>query len=153
MNRARKLLIAGACALLLPATWGSVSAADLDEQTWREECSACHIAYPARFLPAASWKAIIETLQDHFDTDASVDAATAESISRYLTAAARSPARTQSAPSSLRITETRWFLHEHDEITSKQWRKPKVKSAANCGACHEGAQTGRFSEESVHIPE
>lgn len=130
----------------------SAEAADTDEQAWREECSACHIAYPARFLPAASWKEIMRTLDDHFGADASIDTTTAEKISRYLASAARSPSRSQASAPNLRITETRWFVHEHDEISTQQWRFPKVKNAANCAACHHDADTGRFSERFLHIP-
>lgn len=153
MTLSGRLQIAGVLAALSSlAFWTGAGAADLDEQTWREECSACHIAYPARFLPAASWKEIMNTLGDHFGADASVDAATAEKISRYLALAARSPSRSQAGPPPLRITETRWFVHEHDELPANQWRNPKVKSTANCGACHQDAEAGRFSERSLHIP-
>lgn len=153
MTLSRRLQIAGASPVLLSlALLTGADAADLDEQAWREECSACHIAYPARFLPAASWKEIIRALDKHFGADASVDAATAEKISRYLAAAAHPPSRTQVGPLPLRITETRWFVHEHDEVSAKQWRNPKVKSAANCDACHQDAETGRFSEGPLSIP-
>jgi hypothetical protein len=134
------------------ALWSCADAADLDEQAWREECSACHIAYPARFLPAASWNEIMRTLDEHFGADASVDAATAGKIGRYLAAAARPASRTQAGQPPLRISETRWFVHEHDEVSAKHWRNPKVESAANCGACHQDAETGRFSEGALNIP-
>lgn len=154
MTLSRRLQIAGVLAALsCLALCTGAGAADLDEQAWREECSACHIAYPARFLPAASWKEIMRTLDDHFGADASIDAASVEKISRYLASAARSPTRTQAGPPILRITETRWFVHEHDEVSANQWRNPKVKSAANCGACHQDAEAGRFSERSLQIPQ
>ena len=154
MNLSRRLQLAGVSTVLSCLALSSgAGAADLDEQAWREECSACHIAYPARFLPAASWKAIMSGLDDHFGADASVDAATAESISRYLASAARSPSSTQALPPTLRITQTRWFVHEHDEVSTKQWRNPKVKGAANCGACHQGAENGHFSDRSLQIPQ
>lgn len=153
MNLSRTLQIAGVVsALSCLSLWSVAGAADLDEQAWREECSACHIAYPARFLPAASWKEIMSTLDEHFSADASVDAATAEKISRYLTSAARSPSRAQTGSPTLRITATRWFVHEHDEISTLQWRNPRVGSAANCDACHQDAEVGRFSERSLRIP-
>lgn len=94
----------------------------------------------------------MRTLDHHFGADASIDAATAEKISRYLTSAARARSRAPENPLSLRITETSWFMHEHDEVSSKQWRNPKVKSAANCAACHQDAETGQFSERSLRIP-
>lgn len=153
MTSFRSLQIAGVSSVLsCLALWSGAGAADLDEQVWRDECSACHIAYPAGFLPAASWKEIMSTLDDHFGTDAGVDAVTAVKISRYLASAARSSSRTQAGPPILRITETRWFVHEHDEVPTKQWRNPKAKSAANCGACHQDAEAGRFSERSLNIP-
>lgn len=153
MTLFRRLQIGAVSSVFLClALWSGADAADLDEQAWREECSACHIAYPARFLPAASWDEIMRTLDKHFGADASVDAATAEKISRYLAAAARPASRTQAGASPLRITESRWFMHEHDEVSANQWRNPKVKSAANCGACHQDAETGRFSEGSLNIP-
>jgi hypothetical protein len=89
----------------------------------------------------------MRTLSEHFGTDASVDAATAEKISRYLASASGSQSRSRAAPPMLRITETRWFVHEHGEISANTWRNPKVGSAANCAACHQGAETGRFSDD------
>ena len=153
MILSRRLQALGAMFVLSSlALFSSAVAAELDEQAWHEECSACHIAYPARFLPSASWQEIMRTLDEHFGADASVDAATAAKISRYLTAAARSSSRAESSPPVLRITESRWFVHEHDEISARQWRNPKIKSAANCGACHQDAEAGRFNERSVNIP-
>ncbi len=53
----------------------------------------------------------------------------------------------------LRITETRWFQHEHDdEVSARIWKNPKVKSAANCAACHVQAESGNFSEHNIRIP-
>lgn len=154
MTSSRRLKIVGTCFLLgWLSFYNAAGATDLDEQLWRKECSACHIAYPARFLPAASWHEIMGTLADHFGADASIDAASAAQISRYLASAARSRARPQAGPPSLRITATRWFVHEHDAVSSRQWRSPKVKSAANCDACHRDAAAGRFSERSLHIPQ
>lgn len=154
MTLARRLQIAGVSTVFLVlALLKGADAADLDEQAWREECSACHIAYPARFLPATSWNEIMRTLDKHFGADASVEAATGEKINRYLASAERSPPRSQVGPPALRITETRWFAHEHDEVSAKQWRNPKVKSAANCAACHQDAEAGRFSERSLRIPQ
>jgi len=52
----------------------------------------------------------------------------------------------------LRITETRWFMKEHDEISAAVWKRESVGSPANCAACHKGAETGRFDEHGVRIP-
>ena len=118
---------------------------------WRAECGSCHVAFPARALPARSWRAIMDGLERHFGADASVDAATAASIRAFLEANAgrdRSPGE----PTALRITETRWFRHEHDEVPARLWRSPKVESPANCAACHADAESGRFGEHGVRLP-
>ena len=120
---------------------------------WKSECGSCHVAYPPGLLPAASWRAVMAGLDRHFDTDATIDAPTATAIEAFLVANAgrdRSPSPT--AEPVLRITETRWFRHEHDDVTPVTFRSPAVKSAANCGACHLNADSGRFSEREIRIP-
>jgi len=127
------------------------AAAPAASDAWRAECASCHVAFPARMLPARSWRAIMDGLERHFGADASVDAPTAASIRTFLEANAgrdRSPGE----PTALRITETRWFRHEHDEVPASVWRSPKVKSAANCAACHADAESGRFGEHDVRLP-
>ncbi len=119
---------------------------------WKAECGSCHIAYPARLLPAASWKAMMAGLDKHFGADASIDAASASEILAFLekNASRRRPEST--AKPQLRISETRWFRSEHDEVPARLWKDPRVKSAANCAACHTGAESGDFSERNLHMP-
>jgi cytochrome c553 len=118
---------------------------------WQAECGSCHVPYPPRLLPARSWRALMDGLERHFGTDASIDAVTAASIRSYLeTNAGRE--RSPTAPPVLRITETRWFVREHGDVPATTWRKPEIGSAANCGACHADAQRGRFGEHDVRIP-
>ncbi|MCL4798652.1 MAG: cytochrome C [Burkholderiales bacterium] len=130
--------------------------------TWRTECGACHVAYPPALLPARSWEKLMSGLADHFGEDASLDAATAREIAAYLVResgdrgagrAGRKAARAVApGETPLRITGTRWFRHEHDEIAPGVWRRAAIGSAANCGACHEGAAEGDFSERRVAVP-
>ena len=46
----------------------------------------------------------------------------------------------------LRISATPYWLNEHDEISSTTFTSPKVKSPANCVACHTAAAQGQFDE-------
>jgi hypothetical protein len=103
---------------------------------YRSECGSCHIAYPAKLLPADSWSRIMGRLDRHFGTDASVDAKAQEEIGRYLAANA---GRRRGAPPGPepRITQTRWFLKEHGV----------VKNPSNCTACHAGAEQGHFDDD------
>lgn len=119
---------------------------------WQTECGACHVAFPPRLLPAESWQAVMSGLNKHFGSDASLDAKTAQEIGAFLEKnAGRSRHRSSGKP-ILRITETGWFQREHDEVSEKTWKNPKIKSAADCAACHTEAEKGSYSEHSIRIP-
>lgn len=120
-----------------------------------QECGSCHAPYPAGHLSADSWRAIMNGLDNHFGSDASLDdKPVASAIEAYLSSQARKKETLdESGHPLLRITDTRWFRHEHDEIPLSVWHSPAVKSPANCGACHTGTQQGRFSEHGVRIPQ
>lgn len=123
---------------------------DASNPKWAAECGSCHIAYPPQLLPAASWRKIMAGLDRHFGSDASLDAASTAEIRAFLERNAGRGKRGRGAPP--RITETRWFLHEHDEVQAAVWKDPRVGRAANCGACHAGAARGDFGEDAVRIP-
>jgi ABC-type Zn2+ transport system substrate-binding protein/surface adhesin len=118
----------------------------------KEECGSCHIVYPPNLLPAESWRALMGNLNKHFGTDASLDAATQKQLSAELQNAASNRSENVAGKPVLRITETRWFKHEHDEVSDRTWRNLKVKSASNCGACHAFAAQGKFNERDIRVP-
>lgn len=140
----------------VPAKGGKPAAPTAAQKAVREECGSCHVPYPAKLLPAASWQKLMGDLGNHFGTDATLgDAATTKLITDFLVANAGSAQRissTKGAAVPLRITETRWFVREHDEVRADVWKRPSIKSAANCGACHQGAADGNFGEHSIRIP-
>ena len=156
MNRYRSILFPLAVAIsALPVFAGEgETMRPVDHPATEAECSACHMAYPAGFLPARSWTAIMATLDDHFGENAAADDATRADIEAYLVAnAADSGGRTSGmmrsvAPDAtpLRITELPWFVREHsDEVSPKM--KQQAGSMANCNACHRGAAQGRFEDD------
>lgn len=122
----------------------------------REECGSCHLAYSPSMLPEASWQKMMGELSKHFGDDASVDAASAVRITRYLrdNAADRGGQRyggklmrgvlINEAP--LRITELPKWLSEHRKIASSEWKRKDVLSKANCPACHTDAQRGYYDD-------
>ncbi|HMM46822.1 MAG TPA: diheme cytochrome c [Thiobacillaceae bacterium] len=134
----------------------------LDHPAWQQECSSCHIAYPPSMLPQASWRRLMSGLDNHFGDDASIDPATQADILKFLETHAadaagnrmgrRAMKRADPKMPPLRITETRWFVHEHDEIPQATWARKSVGSAANCAACHRDAERGVFDDDSVRIP-
>jgi cytochrome c553 len=120
---------------------------------WVAECSGCHMAYPPGLLPAASWKKVMVGLDKHFGTDASLSAADAKEITDYLVKYESNRWTSNAAP--LRITDAEWFKAKHasGEINASVWKRPSVKSPANCSACHSGAEKGDFDEHSIRIPQ
>ncbi len=153
-----KILKTALLATLLTGMISTLARADDDDEhrpvarnkVWQAECGECHVAYPPRMLPAESWRAVMLGLDKHFGSDASLDKATAREVGDFLEKNAGRSRR--EAPPLLRITETRWFIHEHDEISDRTWKNPKVKTPANCVACHTGAEIGNFSEHNIRIP-
>ncbi len=107
-----------------------------------EECGECHLAFPPALLPAGSWRKIMAGLGDHFGEDASLEPALAAEIERYLV---RNAGR-RGDGSILRISEQRWFRHEHD-FAKSVWQRPEIRSPANCEACHQGAARGWFEDD------
>ena len=119
---------------------------------YQQECAACHIAYPPGMLPAASWQRLMGNLQNHYGTDASLDAATVKQLSVWLNTHAGTYKRVSAPPPDDRITRSAWFIREHDEVQAATWKRPAVKSAANCVACHTQADQGDFRERNIRIP-
>ena len=119
---------------------------------YQQECAACHIAYPPGMLPAASWQRLMGNLQNHYGTDASLDAATVKQLSVWLNTHAGTYKRVSAPPPDDRITRSAWFIREHDEVSAATWKRPAVKSAANCAACHTQADQGDFRKRNIRIP-
>ena len=154
MSARRRLSVLAAAALLaapLAAVADSLRDAPPPPKV-REECGACHVAYPAGMLPAASWQRLMAGLQRHFGSDASVDTAAAKEISAWLAANAGTYKRVREMPPEDRITRSAWFLRKHDEVAAATWKLPAVKGAANCSACHTQAEQGDYRERNIRIP-
>ena len=47
----------------------------------------------------------------------------------------------------LRITDTRFWIRGHSDISAAGFASPNVKSKANCVACHRSAAAGQYGEE------
>lgn len=118
----------------------------------QQECASCHVAYPPGLLPAASWQRIMSGLNQHYGTDASLDATSTRAIANWLATHAASGRRLREEPPQDRISRSAWFVHEHDEVSRATWKRASVGSPANCSACHADAATGDFDEHRVRIP-
>ncbi|MGQ9860823.1 MAG: diheme cytochrome c [Thiobacillaceae bacterium] len=128
-----------------------------------KECGSCHTAYAPGLLPARSWQKMMNELDNHFGEDASLAEPERLAILRWLTDFAadnpnanmlmrRIAASIPRGAAPQRITETRLFSFQHDEVPTHFWKRAKIGSKANCGACHTRANEGRYPEREVRIP-
>lgn len=120
-----------------------------------DECGSCHVAYPPQLMSAESWRALMAGLGDHFGSDASVEAATATKIAAYLDDNAGSRSK-YAAAGNLYVSRTPWFRKEHRDgehgLEAAVWKSAAVNSASNCGACHQDAERGDYSERGIRVP-
>jgi mono/diheme cytochrome c family protein len=121
-------------------------------KAYTQECGACHTAYPPGMLPAQSWQRVMAGLGKHYGTDASLDETTVRQLATWLQADAGTYKRVSEAPPQDRITQSVWFRREHRGIDAAVWRHTSVRSAANCAACHSGADRGNFNERGLRFP-
>lgn len=149
----KKLLIATLAALALPAWADRLPLPSDTPESYKSECGSCHLPFPPALLAAADWRTITGKLQDHFGSDATVDSKNEPNIKKFLERHAGNPNRLGSAGTPPRITRTARFISKHREVPPRFWTDPRVKSAANCEACHRNAATGNFSEHDIAIPE
>ena len=120
---------------------------------YRQECAACHLAYPPGMLPARSWSRIMGQLDRHYGSDASLDEAQLRQIGGWLQMHAGSYKRVDSQPPPQdRITRSAWFERKHRGLDAGVWKHASVKSAANCAACHTGAERGQFDDDNLRFP-
>ena len=148
---ARRFLTGGLLVCAVAAAHaGTPSMAPLPE--YQQECAACHVAYPAGMLPAASWRRLLQGLDKHFGVNASLDEATTQKIGAWLNLHGGSFRHAHEEPAQDRITRSNWFVRQHSEIGHATWQRKSVGSASNCGACHPGAARGDFDEDAVRVP-
>ena len=121
-----------------------------------KECGACQMAFQPGFLPAASWTKLMGDLKNHFGDNATLDAATAQKISDYLTVNAadakggKAPAVVAGTETPLRISDLPWFHRKHDKrgrSSPENLKRHNAKSMADCKACHTGADKGYFEDD------
>lgn len=116
-----------------------------------QECGSCHVAFAPALLPAASWAHLMAGLKSHYGSDASLDPATTQTLTRWLQANAGGGKRAAEPPRDDRITQGSWFRREHREVQA-HFGTAAVKGAADCAACHTRAAEGSYREREIQLP-
>jgi nitrate/TMAO reductase-like tetraheme cytochrome c subunit len=124
---------------------------------FKAECTSCHIAFSPALLVAADWKRIMAALDKHYGDNASLDDRTRRIIEDFLLKNARKPKRelpsaAESGGELPRLTTSIWFKRKHHEVGQADWTHVKVKTPANCAACHTQAAAGSFREREIVMP-
>lgn len=162
-------------ALLLAACWPVFAHADklrLPADTppaFLDECGSCHIAFPPRLLSAEDWRRVMARLDRHYGDNASMDEKTRRAIEDFLVSNAGSAAKVGAGWTAFsavvggagaasdseppRLTATRWFKRKHHEVPREMWSHAKVKTPANCAACHTRAAAGSYREREIVMPD
>lgn len=154
MHKISRLLLTGSCAALLSvnALADDVGMPRNMPKSYAAECASCHIPYAPGLLPSKSWLGIMDSLDKHYGTDASIDAQSVTEISAWLNKYSATSRKFAEASSDNRISSSAWFARKHREVSKNVWLRASVKSRANCSACHTQAAQGDFDEDNIRIP-
>ena len=128
-----------------------------------KECGSCHFPYQAGLLPSSSWNKIMANLNNHFNSDASLDDKTFQILSKYLNENSAEKSldykRSYKIMASLRenqipdsISTTPYIIQKHSEIRKDLITQKDVKGLFNCIACHTTADKGIYGERDIKIP-
>jgi len=126
-----------------------------------DTCGECHFAYQPDLMPAASWTALLKSLDDHFGESIELDDDSLRTITDYLNANSVEKSRTKRGTKIIkslknkvptRITEIPYILHEHHEISSNVFGRESIGSFSNCVACHTTAEEGIYDDDNIRIP-
>jgi len=124
-------------------------------------CGGCHWAYVPQLLPRASWETILAQSEDHFGNALALSQQEKSVLSGYLSANAadvtslklgRKIMRSLNGAAPLQIRAIPYILHKHQGISPAVFSRKSINSLANCIACHPGAASARFDDDSVVIP-
>ena len=129
--------------------------------TYSQECGACHFAYQPWLLPSGSWEKILGELPSHFGEDISLDEETQKTIDQYLTANAadrvavkrsRKIMKSLRGWTPLRVSEIPYILEKHHDLDPTILDRPSIGTLGNCIACHTSADQGNYDDDYVTIP-
>ena len=143
------------------------AASEIKHASWelyKEECGACHFEFSANLLPMRSWDKVMQMseLEEHFGDDASIEEEDRILILQFLVEQSIETSKSEVSfylnqeiaadQQPIRFSETDWWKGKHKSIEEKIFKREKIGSKLNCGACHKAAQYGSYADRDIHIP-
>ena len=137
--------------------------APVNNQLYIKECGSCHFPYQAGLLPANAWNKMMTDLENHFNSDASLNEADLQTLTKYLNDNSAEKnmqyKRSSRIVSSLAknqipdsISTTPYMIKKHEDIKKNLISQNEVKGLFNCIACHKTADKGIYGERDINIP-
>ena len=137
--------------------------APVNNQLYIKECGSCHFPYQPGLLPANAWNKMMTNLENHFNSDASLNEADLQTLTKYLNDNSAEKnmqyKRSNKIVSSLAknqipdsISTTPYMIKKHEDIKKNLISQNEVKGLFNCIACHKTADKGIYGERDINIP-
>ena len=128
-----------------------------------KECGSCHFPYQPGLLPSNAWNKMMTNLENHFNSDASLNEADLQTLTKYLNDNSAEKnmqyKRSNRIVSSLAknqipdsISTTPYMIKKHEDIRKNLITQNEVKGLFNCIACHKTADKGIYGERDINIP-
>ena len=137
--------------------------APVNNALYIKECGSCHFPYQPGLLPSNAWNKMMENLENHFNSDASLNEADLQTLTKYLNDNSAEKnmqyKRSNKIVSSLAknqipdsISTTPYMIKKHEDIKKNLISQNEVKGLFNCIACHKTADKGIYGERDINIP-
>ncbi len=159
------MLGTGAAAALIGITLASRAVPHLPvarlDPTYASECGDCHVPYNPSLMSSDRWRLLMNSLENHFGEDASLDDATRRQLTEWITAHAAETVDTKPAhvlaqadpANPISLTATPFWKKTHAAIPDTVFARKPIFARSNCTACHSDAETGMFYPANIKIPE
>jgi cytochrome b len=132
-----------------------------ESRVFYRDCGDCHKVYPPHILPAASWRKIMGSLDNHRGekiTDENISMVNQETILNYLVENSADSSTREVSVKTLHslgqrvpktITKTPYWRETHKHIPRSVYKTKKIKDKSNCFACHKDFEHGVLDDMNI----
>ncbi|MBN2895107.1 MAG: cytochrome b/b6 domain-containing protein [Campylobacterales bacterium] len=133
-------------------------------RVYATDCGTCHKPYPAYLFPQKSWERLMNDLHEHFNeriTEQNISIPARASIQQYLFEHSAEHSTREAAVKMLASigdaapissSKVLYWRETHAQIDPSVYKRPSIKSRANCAACHIDFEFGVLDDTKIVIP-